>query len=134
MKLPIWTLVIVPTAAWYFGFALNAIAVAANHGAMPVLFPQILLDLGMSTKMLAVDGGDAIHSVMTPETHLKFLCDWILIRGIGIFSIGDAFEMFGEATRDYGLVAFVALALQRLGVFPDGNINPVKVLSREQSS
>jgi hypothetical protein len=118
MKLSPWLMLAVPWAAWYFGFALNAIAVAANHGAMPVLFPQVLLELGVSTLALAKHG-DYIHSVMTPQTHLKVLCDWILVRGEGIFSIGDIFELFGELTQPIAPVMFLTLVLDKLGVFKD---------------
>jgi len=117
MKIPVWTLAVVPTVAWYVGFLMNAIAVASNHGAMPVQFP---IGIDMSVAQLRV-AGDLVHSVMTSETHFKFLCDWILINGPSpsIASPGDVLEWFGEATQNYGFAAFVALCLNKLGLFKD---------------
>lgn len=42
--------------------------------------------------------GDSIHTCMTHATHLKVLCDWIIIPGMGIASIGDAFVTVCEYT------------------------------------
>jgi hypothetical protein len=77
-----------PALLFGLGFMMNAVVVAANHGQMPVLTP------GGCDPKEDMDG--RIHSCMVPETRLKFLADWILIRGMGIASPGDFIEWAGE--------------------------------------
>jgi hypothetical protein len=88
MKIPNWQFLVIPAAAFAIGFLSNAIVMAANHGQMPVLLPG-----GMT-----IDSDDLIHSAMTAQTHLKFLADWIVIRGLGIASPGDFGEWLFDAT------------------------------------
>lgn len=71
-----------------FGSLCNFIALAANGGQMPVLWPG-----GCSNFVVADD--DIIHKCMNASTHLKFLCDIAIINHLGVFSIGDGFLLLG---------------------------------------
>lgn len=86
LKVPYWPLLVGPFLSYGFGFALNALVMALNHSSMPVHMP-----VG-----LEVDPEDWIHSAMTTATHLKFLADWIVIRGSGIASPGDFLIWAGD--------------------------------------
>ncbi len=98
MKIPNWQFLVIPSLAFAIGFLSNALVMAANHGQMPVLCPG-----GLNI----VDPDDLIHVAMTAQTHLKFLADWIVIRGIGIASPGDFGEWFFDATAIPGFAVWV---------------------------
>lgn len=83
------------------GFALNFIVMGVNQGQMPVLWPSSV-----------PWDSDGIHSVMTSASHLKFLADWLVIRGLGIASIGDLLEWTYGLTVIPALAAWVALVLK----------------------
>lgn len=103
MRIPYWQLLISPASLFALGFLLNAVVVALNGGQMPVLFP------GGCGNMSA----DDIHGCMTHTTHLKFLADWILLRGIGIASPGDFLEWAGQMTFMPALVAWIVLIIKK---------------------
>lgn len=104
MKIPYWPLLIGPSLLFAFGFALNAFVMGINHGSMPVLWP------GGCTPDVMI--GDTIHSCMTPFTHLKFLCDWIVVRGVGIASPGDFLELAYELIVIPSLVVWATLMIR----------------------
>jgi hypothetical protein len=106
MKIKYWPLLLGPTLLYFFGAFLNVIAISANHGQMPVLTP----DCRMLTSM-AEERTDFIHTCMTSSTHLKFLCDWIVLNGVGVFSIGDGFLLLGDSLYSYGLIVWAALVI-----------------------
>lgn len=99
-KIPYWYLWLGPTACFCLGFALNAIACGVNGSSMPVQVPA-----GFGS----IDPRDWIHHAMTAKTHLKILCDWIAINGVGIASPGDFLEWFCDLTQVPCWVAAVAL-------------------------
>lgn len=111
MKIPRWSLVTVPAACFCFGFALNAVVMAANNGTMPVLMSGGHCEL--------IDSDDIIHSCWSAGVHLKFLADWIVIRGLGIASPGDFFEWFAGIAVGPALIAWATLILQKVGVIGD---------------
>jgi uncharacterized protein DUF5317 len=88
-KLPYWYLLVVPFLSPFLGVAINALVMAANHSQMPVNMPP-----GME-----IDPSDWVHTAMTAQTHLKFLCDWIVLRGVGIASPADLLIWLGEYTQ-----------------------------------
>jgi hypothetical protein len=93
-RVPYWYLLAIPYASLYFGIALNQLVMVVNHNQMPVDWPQSLWDAECSDPTTMAQQGDLIHSCMTHATHLKFLCDWIVLGnpGIdGIMSTGDLF-------------------------------------------
>jgi hypothetical protein len=69
-----------PAAFLLTGGLLNNIAVFANGGQMPVLIP----DTGWA---VLTD----IHKVMTPDAHVKILCDIFQAGNFAMYSIGDVF-------------------------------------------
>src|SRR5258708_749772 len=80
-----------PQVLFYTGFASNALVMAANGGQMPVLVPGGCTDSDVDRWHGEVQReGMQVHTCMTPETHLKVLGDWIVLRGRGIMSLGDA--------------------------------------------
>ena len=100
-KIPYGYLLLGPSIAFAVGFLSNAIVMAVNGGAMPVLYS------GGCQIFNEQYGDDLLHSCMTHATHLKFLADWIVIRGAGIFSPGDFLEMFWDVASVPSLVAWV---------------------------
>ena len=62
------------------GMTMNFLAVAANHGRMPVI--------GNMVK-------DYSHSNLSPLSRLPSLCDIFYLYGFGLFSIGDIFICSG---------------------------------------
>jgi hypothetical protein len=109
MKIPAWTLLVLPTLVFALGFTCNEVAVAANGGAMPALIYGCTQDLINETPPI-------IHTCFHAGVHLKFLCDWILLRGDGYYSPGDFGIMFGTHTFYPGIIAWFASRLTRDGL------------------
>jgi hypothetical protein len=103
-RIPYWELLIGPWLALGLGFLSNALVMAANGGQMPVLMPP-----GFG----GIPADDWIHCVMTAQTHLKFLADWIVIRDMGIASPGDFLEWAYELSVTPLFVAWGALTLKK---------------------
>lgn len=101
LKIPYWPLLLGPTLALATGFILNVAVVGANHSQMPVLLA--------ANDSLAE--GDIKHCVMTANTHLKFLADWIYV-GFGIASPGDLFIFLYQATFIPSLVTWAAFIIK----------------------
>ena len=122
----LWVLAL-PVALIIAGAASNQVAMISNGGSMPVLVNATRLARFEHERKLeeikaAVDGTDlppladgmldARHSVMTPDTHLKVLCD--LFDADGIESIGDfAIElgMWGWVFAPYLWGALICLKI-----------------------
>ena len=100
MKIPYKAVLFSPYALVLLGSIANQVAVFANHGHMPVLFP------GGDCSLLGSD--DAVHSCMTHATHLKFLCDWIL-SSQSVSSLGDFALDLGNQIRTISLVVWLGL-------------------------
>ena len=80
-----------PALIWGIGFLMNAVVMAVNGGMMPVLVSNC------SNGFFTDEASVAIHSCMTSGSHLKFLADWIYVRGYGIVaSPGDGLELLAE--------------------------------------
>ena len=85
----------------YLGSALNLIVMAANHGQMPVLFP--------GSCSVDIFSADIFHVCMTGATHLKFLSDWLVIKGLGVASIGDLLIWLSDAITTPALYLWGAM-------------------------
>jgi len=109
-SIPYKTLLFGPALVFGIGFALNALVMAANSAQMPVLVPG-----NLCASDPTFFGDDLIHSCMTSVTRLKFLADWIVIRGLGIASPGDFLEWLGDTTYWPAASAWVVLVLRDLG-------------------
>ena len=105
IKVPYWYLLFTPYLALGLGLLLNAIACGLNHAQMPVLAGYVPWD------QIGVDG-DTVHVAMSHATHLKFICDWIVINGVGVASPGDIFEWMGEATTFPALISWITCVIK----------------------
>ena len=111
MKFPFWYLIVLPTALFVIGFALNTLVMTANDNQMPVYAPGGCQTV-FAQSMLFVDS-DYLHVCMTPDTHLKVLADYIIVRDVGIYSPGDFLEETFLHTWDYALIAWIVLILKK---------------------
>lgn len=101
-KIPHLSLLIGPTVLCYAGIAINAIVMGLNHGQMPVQWPGGCTDFPQ----------DFYHSCMTHATHLKFLCDWIAIKGLGIASPADMLIWGGEYLTAPAFLVWLTLVIK----------------------
>ncbi len=97
----------------FLGTLFNFAAIAANGFRMPVYVSDQLLDVE-AKKMFLLSGRDLIHTLLTEETKLKFLCDIFTLHPPYPFpkaiSLGDVFllagvfafwqDLFYESSRD----------------------------------
>ena len=104
-RIPYLWLLIGPWVLFGIGFTLNAVAMAANGAQMPVLFPN------WDPAYLSAE--DFRHVAMTAHTHLKFLCDWIVVKYSGTYSVGDLFILAFGATWQTSLGAWAALTIRK---------------------
>jgi hypothetical protein len=102
-RVPYWQLIAIPPLVFGIGFALNALVMAFNGNQMPVLIPG-------GCRPGDFDG-DTLHTCMTHLTKLRVLGDWIVIRSIGVASIGDFLEWFYAVTGVPGVIAWLTLNL-----------------------
>lgn len=83
---------------FFLGTLFNFLAIAANGFKMPVYLTDLLSDFE-TKKMFLLSGKDLVHSLLTEETKLKFLCDIITLHPPYPFpktiSIGDVFLLSG---------------------------------------
>ena len=91
------------------GLMLNVIIIGVNHGRMPA-DPQALVATGQSSpaEQLVRDGTAANVVLMSDQTHLNFLGDYIVLPFLGdmgsAYSVGDLVALAGEAALVYGMV------------------------------
>jgi len=91
------------------GLMLNVIIIGVNHGRMPA-DPQALVATGQSSpaEQLVRDGTAANVVLMSDQTHLNFLGDYIVLPFLGdmgsAYSVGDLVALVGEAALVYGMV------------------------------
>lgn len=83
---------------FFLGTFLNFLAIAANDFKMPVYVSELLSDVE-AKKMFLISGKDLVHSLLTEETKLKFLCDIFTLHPPYPFSktisVGDVFLLSG---------------------------------------
>jgi len=101
-KIIYWSLLLGPTSFYGLGALMNFLALAANGGQMPVLFP------GGCAEGL---GGDVIHTCMTSSSHFKFISDWIVVNHLGVFSPGDLLLMLWDTAFWPALFAWIILTV-----------------------
>lgn len=82
----------------FFGTLFNFLAIVFNDFKMPVYVSELLTDVE-AKKMFLLSGKDLVHSLLTEETKLKFLCDIITLYPPYPFpktlSAGDVFLLAG---------------------------------------
>lgn len=108
----IWILA-VPFLLSFVGSASNQLVLAANHDKFPVMLNE------RKTVQFAPDTygiiDDEAHCVMTSETHLNFLADWIDLKS-AIYSPGDLLLEAGDLASDWAFPvwgAVLAIALYK---------------------
>lgn len=83
---------------FFLGTLMNFLAIGANGFKMPVYVSELLTDIE-AKKMFLLSGKDLVHSLLTEETRLKFLCDIFTLHPPYPFpktiSIGDIFLISG---------------------------------------
>ena len=91
------------------GLMLNILVIGANHGRMPA-DPQALVATGQGShaEELVRDGTAANVVLMSDQTHLNFLGDYIVLPFLGdmgsAYSAGDLVALAGEAALVFGMV------------------------------
>jgi len=91
------------------GLMLNVLVIGANHGRMPA-DSQALIATGQSSHadQLITNGTAANVVLMSDQTHLNFLGDYIVLPFLGdigsAYSVGDLVALVGEAALVYGMV------------------------------
>jgi hypothetical protein len=91
LTIPYIGFLVIPALLWFLGYTSNALAIAANHGFMPV---QGYTECIGGT---AFERGDYIHVCMDKNSRLKILCDWVYTP-YGTASLGDGLEVVGDYT------------------------------------
>ena len=91
------------------GLMLNVLVIGVNYGRMPA-DPQALVATGQGShaEELRRNGTAANVVLMSDQTHLNFLGDYIVLPFLGdmgsAFSVGDLVALVGEAALVYGMV------------------------------
>jgi len=91
------------------GLMLNVLVIGANYGRMPA-DPQALVATGQGShaEELLKNGTAANVVLMSDQTHLNFLGDYIVLPFLGdvgsAYSAGDLLALAGEAALVYGMV------------------------------
>lgn len=91
------------------GLLLNVVVIGANGGRMPAN-PQALIATGQADRaeLLVQEGAAANVVLMSDETHLNALGDYIVLPFLGslgsAYSVGDLVALAGEALLVYGMV------------------------------
>lgn len=105
LKTYLW-LALLPSVLVFIGAASNQAVMIANGGKFPVQLNELVAD--GRTGMI-----DALHCVMTNETHLNALADIFNLR-VAIESIGDLAIESGEFLRPFCYGAWLALVFRKL--------------------
>lgn len=99
-KIPYKLFLLGPAATFIAGALLNKIAIGVNNGAMPVQ----MKDCSIS---------ETYHVCMTIDTHLKFLCDWILMNhGSIVASPGDILVWTGNDCFLWGILIWILFTIR----------------------
>ncbi len=82
----------------FFGTLFNFLAISANDFKMPVYVSELLSDVE-AKRLYLLSGKDLVHSLLTEETRLKFLCDIFTLHPPYPYpktiSVGDVFLLSG---------------------------------------
>src|ERR1035437_212492 len=111
-------IVAVPLLCWTLGLASNQAVLVANHDCFPVMWNEAKVNLyryhaqktvetggedaeDASIKLALLEHGylDDTHILMTKDTKLNYLADWIDLRNT--YSIGDFLLYAGSTGMEY---------------------------------
>jgi hypothetical protein len=130
-KTALW-IVAVPLLFIYLGAAANQAVLVANHDRFPVMwnsYKAVHYELAIEHAIekdpedvqahfdlvaLRTEGYlDDTHVLMTTNTHLNFLADWIDLKD-ATYSIGDVLLLLGEKASEYSFPIWCAVVIGRL--------------------
>lgn len=135
MKIPYWPIIGIPLLLMFFGAASNQAVLVANWGKFPVMGnDRIILKMKTAdaqekeweeqkqfavlktavSKKLVISGDqflDDVHSIMGPNSRLKFLADYIDLKS-SLYSPGDLLVMLGQFLWPFAIPAWVALVIK----------------------
>jgi len=127
-KTALW-IVAVPMLCFCLGAASNQAVIVANHDKFPVLWNDAKVNLyRLEATKAAEDGNedaeialalleygylDDTHCLMTKDTHLNFLADWIDLKS-AIYSPGDLLIELGDRGMDYSPIVWIVVVIGRL--------------------
>jgi hypothetical protein len=126
-RFPYWYLLAIPVLLVCLGMASNQAVFLANAGKFPVRMNPTWMDLKCSTKGMDPADVDALpsswcgkggqmldqrHSIMGPNSNLKFLAD--IFNFGGMYSIGDGFIALGEWLLTFTPFMWLALVIRKL--------------------
>lgn len=105
-------IVLLPYLVQGIGAASNQLVLIANHDKFPVM-----LNEAARVKFEPDANGmiDAVHCVMTSNTHLNLLAD-VFDFHVGWFSIGDGLLSLGQWLSSFSLFVWMGLVIQKLKV------------------
>jgi len=125
-------IVAVPLLTFLLGAAMNQAVLVANHDRFPVMWntykaakyemdiekavetaddPEAAAQAAFDLEALVKAGYlDDTHCLMTPQTHLNALADWIDLRS-ATYSPGDLLLNLGESGLDYAPLVWAAIAI-----------------------
>ena len=125
-------IVAVPLLCWTLGLASNQAVLVANHDTFPVLWNEAKVNLyryhaqktveagsedaeDASIKLALLEHGylDNTHVLMTHDTKLNFLADWIDLRD-ATYSLGDFLLYAGSAGLEYSPIIWCVVVIGRL--------------------
>lgn len=127
-KTALW-IVAVPMLCFFLGAASNQAVLVANHDKFPVMVNDAKVNLYRLEETKAAENGDEAaevalallehgylddtHCLMTKETRLNFLADWIDWK-TATYSIGDLILGLGEIGMKYSPVVWVVVVFGQL--------------------
>jgi len=127
-KTALW-IVAIPMLCFFIGAASNQAVLVANHDKFPVMWNDAKVNLYRLEATKAAEAGnedaevalallehgyiDDTHCLMTKDTRLNFLADWIYLKS-ATYSIGDLLLELGERGMDYSPVVWIVVVLGRL--------------------
>lgn len=127
-KTALW-IVALPMLCFFLGVASNQAVLVANHDKFPVMWNDAKVNLYKLEATKAAEGGnedaqvalallehgylDDTHCLMTPETHLNFLADWIDMKS-ATYSPGDEAIELGAYGMGFSPLIWAAVVIGRL--------------------
>ena len=127
-KTALWV-VALPLLCFFLGAALNQAVLVANHDKFPVMWNDAKVNLyRLEATKAAEDGNeqaeialallehgylDDTHCLMTKDTHLNFLADWIDMKS-ATYSPGDLVLELGESGLIYAPFIWATIVIGRL--------------------
>ena len=130
-KTALW-IVALPLLCWTLGLASNQAVLVANHDRFPVMWNDYKVSQYAQEINKVAEGDDPeaakakfdlvalvehgylddTHIVMTEDTHLNFLADWIDLRNT--YSPGDVLLIAGEFGMTYSPIIWCVVIIGRL--------------------